>query len=213
MSSSPSLALVDRLIDESFPTFHGWCTPEKAKRMARLVTELPLSRTPLCVELGVFGGRGCFALGLAVKHCLNGIGHVDGIDPFTAAASLEGTNAKPDQDWWAKVDYGMILESARAGVARLGLDGIVRFIVKRSQDVVGVYAEKSIDMLHQDSNHSLEVSCYEVETWVPKMKPKGFWVFDDINWPSTHLAQSHLVTRHGFSLIESYETWAIYQAP
>lgn len=201
-------------IDVAFghPALHGWCTPEKAKRMARLVATTN-SRPPLCVELGVFGGRGVIAMGLAIKHVLGGVGTVHGIDPFMAAAALEGTNEKANQDWWAKVDYVTILKSAREWISRLGLDGIVQLVVKRSQDVVDDYEDRTIDVLHQDSNHSEEISCHEVATWTPKMRPGGIWVFDDTNWPSTKLAQSRLVTVHGFALLEQHETWAVFQAP
>ena len=186
-------------------------TPAKARRTARLV--IASGPEPRCVELGVFGGRGVIAMGLAVKYGLGCRGTVEGIDPFSAAASLEGTQVAENADWWGKVDYPMILQSAREGIARLGLNEIVRLILERSQDVVDAYPEQSIDVLHHDSNHSEEISCYEVATWSPKMKPGGFWVFDDVDWDSTKLAQSRLIAHHGFALLESHKSWAVFQAP
>ncbi len=219
-SSSPvqgapeeALARIDSVIDTAFAnvSLQGWCTPEKAKRMARLI---PLNGPPpRCVELGVFGGRGCIALGLGIKFLRGGAGTVDGIDPFTAAAALEGTNAKADQDWWSKLDYATILGSARGWITKLDLDGIVRLRVHRSQDVVDDYVDRSIDVLHQDSNHSEEISCYEVLTWTPKIRPGGIWVFDDIDWPTTRLAQKRLVSDHGFQVLEQHAKWAVFQAP
>lgn len=214
-SNSAALAAIDRAIDALFPNLHGWCTPEKARRMARLVLEiLPDPARPFsAVELGVFGGRGVIALGLAVVHGLGGRGSVVGVDPFSAAASLEGTNAKTDQDWWGALDYGSILKSAREGIAKAGVESVVQLEIARSQDVVGKWEDESVDVLHQDSNHSQEISCYEVETWTPKMRPGGFWVFDDVDWPTTKLAQARLVTHCGFTLVESHEKWAVFQAP
>ena len=214
-AQDPSLAIVDTAIDLLFPALHGWCPPEKAKRMARLVLEAssPLSCPVHAVELGVFGGRGVIAMGLAVRHGLGGKGTVLGIDPFSAAASLEGTNAKVDQEWWAKLDYAMILKSAREGIAKAGLEDVVKLEIARSQDVVGRVEDGSVDVLHQDSNHSQEISCYEVETWTAKMRSGGFWIFDDIDWPTTKVAQGRLVASHGFTLIESHEKWAVFQAP
>jgi len=202
----------DTVIAGVFPGLHGWCSIDKGCRMVRLVAETPRDRPALCVELGVFGARGVIAMGLAVRYCLAGNGRVDGIDPYTATASLEGTHDPTDRDWWARVDYGAILESARQAIERTGVQNVVHLILKRSDDVVHTYAPESIDVLHQDSNHSAEVSTREVHAWVPKMRPGGYWVFDDINWPTTKQAQETLLN-YGFALLENHESWAVFQAP
>ena len=205
------IELVDRLINDALPKMEGWCTPEKARIMARLIAGVG----PGCraVELGVFGARALVAMGLAVKHCLGGVGTVDGIDPYSATASLEGTNDRANQEWWQKVDYGAILQGARAAITRLDLDAIVHLRIARSQDVVQTYDANSLDVLHQDSNHSEEVSCYEVASWTPKMKPGGVWVFDDTNWSSTKAAQERLMGYHGYTLVEQHDTWGVFRAP
>jgi hypothetical protein len=210
-SGLASLEIVDQILASPvFTSLHGWCSVEKARRVARLVAER--GPCPRVVEVGVFGGRVVVAAALAIKHCLPS-GLVDGIDPFTASAALEGTQNSVDAAWWGKVDYPAILQSARAGISRLGLDPIVRLILQRSQDVVDTYADKSIDVFSHDGNHSVEVSCLEVASWAPKMKPGAWWVFDDTNWPSTKLAQTQLVEQQGFVLREDHESWAVFQAP
>ncbi len=209
MPIQANLVALDQTLASEIPRLEGWCNVEKAKAMARLVVGL---EKPSCLELGVFGGRSLIAMGLGVKFAANG-GLVEGVDPFTASAALEGTNDAVNQEWWAKLDYAMILRGAQDGIRRLGLSEIVRLVLKRSQDVVGNYADGSIDVLHQDSNHSEEVSCWEVASWTPKMKPGGFWVFDDTNWPSTQLAQGRLMTQHGYTKIEDHTEWAIFRAP
>lgn len=200
------------VIDSWFPRIEGWCPPDKGKRMARLVTELPGDHPPLCVELGVFGGRGIIALGLAVKHVLNGAGVVHGIDPYTVTASLEGNNEKANDEWWAKVDYNYILGHCRGMLNSLGLPAIVQLKLRRSQEVVGQYADGSIDILHQDSNHSELVSTDEVHAWVPKLRPGGYWIQDDIDWATTRRAQELLIEK-GFRKLEDHQKWALYQAP
>ena len=200
---------VDELIQTSMPV-HGWMTPEKARRLARLVAGL---QAPVrCVELGVFGGRGVAMMALAIKHCLRGAGIVDGIDPYTADAALEGTNAEGNREWWSKLNYAEILRTALEAFDRLQVKDIVNLRIARSQDVVGDYAPASIDLLHQDSNHSQEVSSWEVLAWSPKMRPGGIWVFDDTNWASTKPAQN-LLEGAGFTRIEQHDTWAVFQAP
>lgn len=206
------LAEVDRLIDLVFPKLDGWMTPEKAKRVARMVAELPDSRAPLCVELGVFGGRGVVAMGLAIKLCRRGVGRVDGVDPYTVAAALEGDNARENADWWSRVDYGQVLRKASGAISELGLSGIVELVIERSEDVAGRYAGGSIDVLHQDSNHSEAVSSREVELWAGKVRGGGLWVFDDVNWPTTKRAQG-MLSGLGFVRVEDHEAWAVFRAP
>lgn len=201
---------VDELIATGMPV-HGWMTPEKGRRLARLVAGLPHVAVR-CVELGVFGGRGCAIMALAIKHCLGGAGDVIGIDPYTADAALEGTNAEENRVWWSKLNYAEILKSALEAFERLGVKEMINLRIARSQDVVNDYAPASIDLLHQDSNHSQEVSCWEVLAWSPKMRPGGIWVFDDTNWPSTRMAQN-LLEGAGFTRIEQHDTWAVFRAP
>lgn len=209
------LAAVDKLLESKiYSDLPGWMTPEKGKRVARLV-EASSQRSglpPLCVELGVFGGRGVIAMGLAVKHALHGGGCVHGIDPYTCAAALEGSNAQADREWWSKLNYGQILDAAQKGLVAFGVNEIVRLTLQRSQDAAVSYGKGTIDVLHHDSNHSEEVSCHEVVTWAPLMRPGGTWIMDDINWPST-LAAQRLLDSKGFRRVEEHDSWAVFEMP
>ena len=188
-------AMIDRLV----PPLPGWCSPEKARRLARLVVE---TRPALCVELGVFGGRSLLALALGLRHV--GAGRVDGIDPYTVAAALEGVNDKANDDWWSALSYEEIFKHASDGLARGGVLDHARIVRARSQDAVTGYAPASIDILHQDSNHSEAVSTTEVRAWAPLMKDGGYWIMDDTNWPTTRAANWLLRDTFGFKLVESY---------
>lgn len=199
------MSSLDNLIDSVLPGLPGWCTPEKGKRIAHLVTQ---AKPRLCVELGVFGGRSLVAFGFALRH--NEVGHIDGIDPFTKSAALEGTNDQKNDEWWANVDYEDIMKQAVHGVESNGLAYFVNIKRAKSLEMVDQYADGTIDILHQDSNHSAEVSTAEVRTWISKIRVGGFWIFDDINWSTTKEAQRLLMSR-GFIRVESYETWAIFQ--
>lgn len=204
-----SIEKVDAIIDETLHNLDGWCTPTKGKRIARLVLEKgPGVR---CVELGVFGGRSLICLALPIRHCLNGIGEVHGIDPFTKDAALEGTNSKANDEWWGKIDYHAVLNKCMAVIGRLGLSHI-RLLLERSQDAISKFEDDSIDILHADANHSTETSSREVELWAPKLKPRAYWIADDIDWETTRQAQALLIEK-GFRKLEDHKTWAIYQAP
>jgi cephalosporin hydroxylase len=183
----------------------GWCSVEKAQRLIALVAD---ARARQVVELGVFGGRSLLAL--AAGCHLNGFGMVEGIDPFEKGASLEGANDRANDEWWAAVDYEQIFAIAVNGVERAGLGPYARIVRQRSQDCASRYDLLSIDVMHQDSNHSEAVSCEEVRLYAPRIALGGFWVIDDTNWPTTKAAQA-LLERLPFVLCEDHETWRIYQ--
>lgn len=197
------IAEVEALIDKELPNIPGWCPPEKGKRMAALSYG-----AVLCVELGVFGGRGLISMAAALKD--QGFGVAHGHDPFTVEAVVEGTNDAANDEWWKKLNLQEIEATAKATIARLGLDPYVRLFKARSQEGVGGYANDAIDVLHQDSNHSPEVSCAEVDLWTPKIRPGGYWVMDDTNWNSTQAAQRKIVTM-GFVETEDYGFWKVYR--
>jgi len=197
---------IDARIDKILPAIPGWCTPEKGKRIAHLARDV---NPRLCVELGVFGGRSLVAL--AMGMAMNGAGRVHGVDPFTKSAAMEGTNDKANDVWWSKINYDDVRRHALRAVEVNGLQPFVTFVRERSQDVVDRYEDGSIDILHQDSNHSAEVSTGEVRTWMPKLRLGGFWIFDDIDWETTRNAQQ-LLLDSGFQCLEKFEKWAIFQS-
>lgn len=194
---------VAALLRSEIPNIPGWCTVEKALKMAQLAVG-----ASLCVELGVFGGRGLVALAAPLKA--QGFGAAHGIDPFTADAALEGTNSPENDEWWSKLDLERIFAEAQSALRRLELASVAEILRGRSQDLVGRYADGAVDVLHQDSNHSEEVSCAEVELWTPKIRPGGYWIFDDTDWSTTQRAQLELASR-GFKLIENHGSWKVFE--
>lgn len=201
MNLDEVLAVIETVI----PTMNGWCPVPKAKRLARLCADKPVR---VGVELGVFAGRSLIAMAFGCS--VNGFGHVEGVDPYDKRASLEGANDSANDDWWRSLDYDVIMREAIGAIARHELGPYVSVVRARSLDVVGRYADASVDVIHQDSNHSEEISCAEVRAFAPKVAPGGFWVMDDINWSTTKRAQE-LLAEIGFRRIEEYESWAIFQ--
>ncbi len=198
-----SLENVALIIEQELEGIPGWCSIEKGKRMAELARG-----ASLCVELGVFGGRGIISLALSLEE--QGFGRADGIDPFTAVAALDGTNDVANDEWWRNVDFEEVAKTAQDAICELGLYQYTRLVRLRSKDVVGFYGDGTVDVLHQDSNHAEEVSREEVRLWAPKIRVGGYWIFDDTNWASTQRAQLDLVSL-GFTEIEDHGSWKVYR--
>ncbi len=198
-----SLEEVHAAIASTLLQIPGWCVVEKGQRMAEIARG-----EETCVELGVFGGRGLVSMAMGLRDA--GHGRAFGIDPYTASACLEGSNDPANMEWWSTLDYESIAKSAQDLLGHLGLSAYAWLIRSRSADAVRMFHDSSVDVLHQDSNHSMEVSCEEVMLWTPKVKPGGYWIFDDTDWPSTKKAQEVLLGR-GYREVEDHEKWKIYQ--
>jgi len=196
---------VDEIIERELLGLSGWCTIEKAKRMSELARG-----ANLCVELGVFGSRGLCAISLALKD--QGFGRADGIDPYTPDAALEGTNDPANDEWWSGLDYETIARTAQEALYRLELMPYARLVRMLSREAVGFYDDGTIDVLHLDANHAEETSREDVALWAPKIRPGGYWIFDDTNWESTKKAQ-HELEALGRIELEDHESWKVYRRP
>jgi len=192
-------------VESVIPALHGWTTVDKGARMAEIVVEAASARS---VELGVFGGRG--TISLAIGHDAIGAGEVLAIDPWEAAASLEGENSRENDEWWGKLDHEAIYASCLEALRASDVERWCRVLRERSAEAVRRVSDASVAVLHQDSNHSEAVSCAEVEQWVPKLRRDGWWIADDTDWATTQKAQARLVEL-GFRAVEDYGNWKVFR--
>lgn len=193
-------------LPESIFSMNGWCTKQKATRIYNLV----LDHKPLEVlELGVFAGRSFIPMALALKK--NGKGNITGIDPWARSNSLE--NYKKDDPnfiWWNSLDHDMIFKCFKDALSTYDVEKYSRYLRGTSNDCCQSFADQSIDVLHQDGNHSEETSSMEVNIYTPKVKKGGYWIMDDTDWESTKRAQN-LILDKGFTLYEDHISWKIYK--
>lgn len=181
-------------IQTTVPKLHGWCTVEKASHLYNLVLE---HEAPLCVELGVFAGRSLVAIALGAK-AKNGT--AVGIDAWSKEACEQGVNDIANTEWWNNIDYDFFYNYTTKVMSDAGVSATTSLIRSKSSDVSNYYTSNSISVLHQDSNHSEEVTVEEVNLWYDKLKIGGYWIFDDTDWPTTQTAQGLLLEK-GYELI------------
>ena len=184
---------------KNYDSIDGWCTREKAVKMIEYIDE----NSTLAVELGVWGGRSLLPIAMKCK------GEVYGIDAWNKDASLEGKNDVANDEWWSKMDYNKIYNSAHNLMMQYNCDN-VKLLRMKSSAAVKFFEDNTIDFLHQDSNHSEETSCEEVELYHNKVKVNGIWCFDDTNWATTQRAQALLLTK-GYDEIYDSGSWKIYR--
>ena len=181
-------------IQATVPTLHGWCTVEKAIHLYNIVLE---HEAPLCVELGVFAGRSLLAIAMGAR-AKNG--SAVGIDAWSKEACEQGVNDIENTEWWNNIDYDFFYNYTEKVMSDADLSDTTRLVRSKSADVASHYKSKSISVLHQDSNHSEEVTVEEVNQWFDKVKIGGHWVFDDTDWSTTQRAQELLLEK-GYELI------------
>lgn len=164
-------------IEGARPTLAGWCTPDKARKLADLVLD---NRPALAVEIGTFGASSLCPIALAMKSI--GHGMTVGVDPWTREACLEDMVEPANLSWWGKLDIEAIYRGAVTAIDRLGLKDFCRLIRARSEDAVNEFDDGSIGLLHIDGNHSEEPAYRDVVLYLPKVVSGGFIVCDDIDW-------------------------------
>ena len=195
---------LEEAINYYIPRMDGWSTPEKCYKLARLIKD---HKVQTSVELGIFGGRALISMAFAHRHTG---GDTFGCDPWCAHASLEGQNALANDDYWANIDYYNIYKSFIHHVVMHNLLDHCRWDRIKSEIAVRLFDDESIGLLHQDSNHSEQVSCDEIERWDRKISPNGWWIMDDTHWETTKKAQNLLLDK-GYEEIEDHKEWKVYR--
>ena len=185
--------LAERL--KNIANLEGWCGYQKAKHLAQLILD---RRPEVIVEIGVFGGKSLSAMAMACQHIYNG--HCTGIDPWTKAAALEGDVGPDHSEWWAKLDLEQIRKTCLSNIRQLGLEDFITIQRNHDSEVLSNFEDQSIDLIHEDSNHSLQVSVRTCRDWVPKLKIGGLFIMDDSSWDtqqrSIELLNDGLGTKH-----------------
>ena len=194
----------------NYTDIHGWCSIEKANKLIEIVTDC---NPNLILELGVFGGRSLLALAIASKT-VNISSKVIGVDSWEKSASLDGLNDKANDEWWENIDYDMMYNYTINLMKENNVDNVVELWKSKSCDVANKFAINSIDILHQDSNHSEKISTTEVELYWDKVRPGGYWIFDDTNWETTQPAQKLLESKGYIEIYsDAKNEWKIYLRP
>lgn len=175
---------IDALLDnakKALPKIQGWCSPEKAEMLIRLIVNNKLTAL---IEIGVFGGSSLIPQAMALKY--NDAGKIYGIDPWTKDAALEHMFDNANKEWWGSLDLRKIYEHCCTNIALYGLDQFVALLPDKAENVVDQFADGSIDLLHIDGNHSEELSYKDATLYLPKVRSGGFVAFDDVWWTDGH---------------------------
>ncbi|WP_139793213.1 class I SAM-dependent methyltransferase [Ensifer aridi] len=170
--------IVEQIIRASGAELEGWCSPEKARTMARYIREL---RPSVCVEIGVYGGRSLFPCAAALKE--NGHGRIFGIESWSTDVAVENKTSEGNDAWWGNVDFSRIKKSVYSFVARHDLTNQVCILEASSTKASHLF--DTIDFLHIDGSHSMINAATDVILYATKVRSGGIIIMDDIEWHTT----------------------------
>lgn len=183
---------------------HGWCTPEKAIRLYKLVQETKAEQS---VELGVYYGKSLFAL--AYAHANQNLGNACGIDSWNNEDCKEGSISNANRLWWEQADLEEAFSQFKLFLFKNKLQDNCSFLRGRSDVMHKFFSDDSIDILHMDSNHCKEIITAELELWTPKIKISGFLIADDCQWIEARDAYE-TIPSYGYQLYEDHTDWKIF---
>ena len=184
------------------PSISGWCSVEKANDLALAVIKL---RSSVTVEIGVFGGRSLLPMALA--HAEQDHGGVWAIDPWQAAASVEGYDPV-NAEWWSRVNHEALYQQFLGHLKAHGVEKFVKIVRGKSDNVT---PPEVIDVLHLDGQHT-DQTVRDVERFASRVRPDGFVFVDDIHWSGGGVERgvARLLTM-GFTQIFVRDTGAMFQ--
>ena len=153
----------------------GWCPTDKALKIYTTIKSLS---APLAgVEIGVFGGRSLIPAAMGARDGPGG--HILGVDPYSAAAAQEFSNAQAETEWWGALDYDAHFQRCDAEIARLELRNFCGIARSTSQAVSHLFAD--LNYAHIDGNHNEAAVRRDLVHWLPKILVGGILVLDDTN--------------------------------
>ncbi|MBX7066659.1 MAG: class I SAM-dependent methyltransferase [Parachlamydiales bacterium] len=160
------------------PTLEGWCSKEKAMAFVDLILEV---KPNTCVEIGVFGGSSAFPVASTLKFLDHGL--LIAIDPWDKIECIKYFDPIEDAEhlkWWGNLNINYIYYAYLNMLKKYDLEDYVTTIRSTSEDAAQHIDE--IDILYIDGNHSEQVSCLDVELYLPKVRPGGYIWYNDALW-------------------------------
>lgn len=202
-------------IHHYIPHMEGWSDPKKCQQIAECIMEV---KPELSFEIGIFAGRGLTSMAMAHREI--GVGKAIGIDPWRAEETAEGDNTEANDEYWANMDWGHIIKHFTNHLDAHRLLDWCDWWRMSSQKAIYCLKDDSIGVMHQDGNHSEDVSMWEVMNYADKIQSGGYWVMDDVGWETTEAAQYYIENKLKWKMVNhdkakdpegDFQEWKIYQ--
>jgi predicted O-methyltransferase YrrM len=204
---------VEALLSRVKIDFGGGCSVTKAYLMARLIRDERLKTT---LDIGVYRGRSLFPQALAHREYTAGMAY--GVDPWDAMEAVQeqapAAIADKVKAWAADADLQKIYEEVVALTATLNLEANTTLVREPSSKAIEYFRTRDIrfDLVHIDGNHDTVRVREDLDHYLPRLRPGGYLVLDDVSWASIRPIYDELRSRlaHVFELVDSRNDFAIF---
>lgn len=189
MSKEDSKRLVEKIypdFDQRYGHNWGWCSLDKAGCIIDCMDDV-FTRVsdPVCVEIGVYGGKSIIPVALEMKR--HGAGKIYAIDPWDNSEAVKGYEEK-DYAFWSTVDMQGIYNIFITLLEENDCRDIVEIIRKPSDEAPHIL---DIDFLYIDGQHTVQ-AIRDAKKYASQVKIGGYCVADDINWGDVSLVPTFL---------------------
>jgi tetratricopeptide (TPR) repeat protein len=184
----------------------GWCTLDKAGCFVDYIDDICTRvENPVCVEVGVFGGKSVLPVALELKRHKKGILHA--IDPWTNEEAGKGyENLGSEYEYWKNVNLQGMYEFFINLLKEYDVEEYVNVIKTTSDDAPII---EDIDFLYIDGQHT-EQAHRDVMKFATRVKLGGYCVADDVAWGEVKEVPNMLEAL-GFMHIHYLDTAYVYK--
>lgn len=186
------------LFDEKYGTLWGFCTLDKAGCLIDYVDDICRRvENPVCVEIGVYGGKSVLPVAFELKR--HGKGTIHAIDPWSNEEAVQGYDGD-NYEFWKNIDLEKYYNIFTNAVKDFELSDYVD-VVRSTSDAAPEY--ESIDLLYIDGQHT-EQAMKDAKKYATRIKDGGYCLVDDVNWGVVGEVPSYLLSI-GFELIHEVD--------
>lgn len=204
---------VETLLSRVKIDFGGGCSVTKAYLMARLIRDERLKTT---LDIGVYRGRSLFPQALAHRQFTSGIAY--GVDPWDAQEAVQEQApeaiAEKVKTWAAGIDLQSIYEEVVSLTSTLNLQANITLVREPSSKAIEYFRTNNVlfDLIHIDGNHDTVRVREDLDHYLPRLRPGGYLVLDDVSWASIRPLYDEVKSRlsHVFELVDSSNDFAIF---
>lgn len=190
--------------DKEYPYLWGWCTDEKAEAIVNILRDIP---NPVCVEIGVFGGRSA----VPVLYSLKEAGHLYAIDPWSNEEASRGYQPR-DAEYWSNIPLNQFEQVFRRAIKDADVEDKVT-VLKQTSDKAAIPDDLAIDYLHIDGQHTPQL-IHDINKYASKVRVGGYCILDDVvnndnYWNIEYIRE--YIRSLGFYLITAVDKAIIYK--
>ena len=134
---------------------------------------------------------------MAYGCLVNGFGTVYGVDSWSNADATEG---EPDSytETWKSHDFESIYKRCVDATSQPPYNQKIFLYRGHLLDLCDSFGDGSMDIIHEDGNHSPTVVEQSVRKWAKKLRVGGLFIWDDPGWAGNQKAID--LVHHGLGL-------------